>query len=256
MSQIRIDDQSGDKKYFTIIPNYILNHSTLYDREVYIQMKRIAGENGTCWMSQTNLAKQCGISVNRLKKSLKYLLEHEWIKYVGDKQSTSRGGEQSTKEYVIVDLWQKNANHYDKGVSRNDTPRHKGVSPDDRGGYHEMTKGVSPDAYKEEPFKKNHIKKNNSEPSSQDDVNKIFDIFYNTINPTINYGNTTSRKATQWMIDKWGVDAVVAMTEYACSIHGKPYAPTVTTPYQLKEKLSSIKAYKEKQSTNNLVIAE
>lgn len=96
------------------------------------------------------------------------------------------------------------------------------------------------------------IVNNTSEQSSHDnDVNKVFDIFYNTINPAINYGNKTSRKATQWMIDKWGIDAVVAMAEYACSIHGKEYAPTVTTPYQLKEKLSSIKAYKEKQENNS-----
>jgi hypothetical protein len=95
-----------------------------------------------------------------------------------------------------------------------------------------------------------------SEPSSHDDVNKIFDIFYNTVNPSINYGNTTSRKATQWMIDKWGVDAVLAMAEYACSIHGKQYAPTVTTPYQLKEKLSAIKAYKEKQEVPTMQVLD
>lgn len=97
---------------------------------------------------------------------------------------------------------------------------------------------------------KKRIEEKTSELSSQDnDVNKIFDVFYNTINPTINYGNTTSRKAAKFMIDKWGVDAVVAMTEYACSIHGQPYAPTVTTPYQLKEKLSAIKAFKDRQET-------
>ena len=46
MENINLQDKSGDKDYFTIIPNYVLNHSALWDREVYIQMKRIAGENG------------------------------------------------------------------------------------------------------------------------------------------------------------------------------------------------------------------
>jgi hypothetical protein len=96
---------------------------------------------------------------------------------------------------------------------------------------------------------KNDKNDNKSERGSQ--VNKVFDVFHNSINPTINYGNTTSRKATEWMIDKWGIDAVISMSEYACSIHGKPYAPTVTTPYQLKEKISNIKAYKEKQTDNS-----
>jgi hypothetical protein len=79
MSKISISDDSGDKKYFTIIPNYILNHSTLWDREVYIQMKRITGEDGTCWTSRNTLAKQCGMSPRRLDKSLKYLDKFQCI---------------------------------------------------------------------------------------------------------------------------------------------------------------------------------
>lgn len=93
-----------------------------------------------------------------------------------------------------------------------------------------------------------------SEQSSSNDVNKIFDVFYNTINPSINYGNTTSRKAAEWMINKWGIEDVLRITEYACEVHGKQYAPTITTPYQLKEKLSALKAYKDKQESNSNAI--
>ena len=55
--EIKIKDDSGDKEFFTIIPNYVLNHSTHWDREVYIQMKKIAGdkESGKCYMSVPNL---------------------------------------------------------------------------------------------------------------------------------------------------------------------------------------------------------
>jgi hypothetical protein len=76
-NKIKFEDESGDKEFFTIIPNYVLNHSSQCDRDVYIQIKRITGESGECYMSQKNLAKQCGISVNRLKKSLDYLIEHK-----------------------------------------------------------------------------------------------------------------------------------------------------------------------------------
>lgn len=92
------------------------------------------------------------------------------------------------------------------------------------------------------------------EHSSGDDINKIFDVFYNTINPSINYGNTTSRKAAEWMVNKWGIDKVLEVAEYACSVHGQQYAPTITTPYQLKEKLSALKAYKERQESNSNAI--
>src|SRR3978361_893963 len=108
-----VADESGDRKYFTIIPNYILNHSTMYDREVYIQMKRIAGDAGKCWASRTTLANQCGMSVRRLDQSIKYLLEHDWIRRVGTRKIfTGEGGIQQVYEYQVVDLWKKNIEFY------------------------------------------------------------------------------------------------------------------------------------------------
>ncbi len=145
--KIKIQDESGDKKYFTIIPNYILNHSTLWDREVYIQMKRITGENGICWTSQKTLAKQCGMSINRLKKSLKYLTEHQWIKNIGTKIIETKGGPQKINEYSVLNLWKLNGDFYE-------TKKSKGVSPDDipnpQRGITDEGKGVSPDDDKEE----------------------------------------------------------------------------------------------------------
>jgi hypothetical protein len=152
MNNINIQDDSGDKKYFTIIPNYILNHSTLWDREVYIQMKRITGEEGTCWTSQKTLAKQCGMSINRLKKSLSYLVEHKWIQNIGKKEVITRGGIQEVNEYKIADLWKLNSDFYEskQGVSQNDIP--KGVSPKQQRGVTDEAKGVSPGDDKEEPY--------------------------------------------------------------------------------------------------------
>lgn len=160
-NDLHIQDDSGDKRYFTIIPNYILNHSTVYDRDLYIQMKRIAGENGSCWMSIPNLAERMGVSDNRVKKSLKYLIEHGWIEYIGKKLIPTLGGNQYTNEYRIVDLWQKNITHYEnvKGGSPNDPPMGKGGSPNDGGVGHQKAKGGSRGDGKEEPLNKNHSKK-------------------------------------------------------------------------------------------------
>jgi len=157
---MKIKDDSNEKMYFTIIPNYILNHSTLWDREVYIQMKRITGDEGTCWTSQKTLADQCGISINRLKKSLKYLIANRWIRFIGKKEVGTKGGSQEVNEYKIIDLWKKNMEFYAKGVSSDDTPNTKGVSRDIPKGYHESAKGVSPRDDKEEPL--NNIQLNNN----------------------------------------------------------------------------------------------
>lgn len=153
--KIKIEDDSGDRKYFTIIPNYILNHSTIWDREVYIQMKRIAGEEGTCWTSRNTLAKQCGISLDRLKKSLKYLLEHGWIEYVGKKEVLTRGGIQEVNEYRVCNLWDRNNTFYKekyKGGSSETTPSPQGGSPLSQRGVVVDSKGGSSGNPKEEPL--------------------------------------------------------------------------------------------------------
>jgi len=158
MKEIKIKDESGDKEFFTIIPNYILNHSTHWDREVYIQMKRIAGENGKCFMSIKRLQKQCGISKERLTTSIKYLLEHNWINYIGKTKYQTVGGEQEINTYTINNLWKTNSVFY-KGGSPNDTPCTKGGSPNVTKGGRQIVKGGSPDDHKEELYNKNNIKK-------------------------------------------------------------------------------------------------
>lgn len=151
--QMNIIDDSGDKKYFTIVPNYILNHSSMWDREVYIQMKRITGESGTCWTSRNTLAKQCGISPRRLDKSLKYLTEHNWIDQIGRKKITTAGGPQEVNEYRIADLWKLNIDYYenDKGIAPETPP----LINDDMGRYGtDDSKGIAHGATKEEPLYK------------------------------------------------------------------------------------------------------
>jgi len=51
----KIKDESNDRQYFTIIPNYILNHSSAIDKAIYIDMKRVAGENGRCFMTEKTM---------------------------------------------------------------------------------------------------------------------------------------------------------------------------------------------------------
>ena len=175
--KMRIYDESSEKKYFTIIPNYILNHSTLYDREVYIQMKRITGEDGECWCSRETLAKQCGISVRRLDKSLQYLLDHDWIRNAGTKKVNTKGGAQTVVVYKVVDLWKKNMDFYaSKGGAPNATPLPKGGARIVSKGVHERAKGGAPRAHKEEPFNKNKEEEIFEELQRQEALEKMREI--------------------------------------------------------------------------------
>jgi len=83
-----------------------------------------------------------------------------------------------------------------------------------------------------------------SEQSSQ--ITEIFTIF-KKINPTINYGNKTQRSAVIEMIKKIGFEKIKNSALYAVSVQGQPYTPTITTPYQLKEKLAALLTYYAKE---------
>ena len=153
--RLLFQDDSGDRKYFTIIPNYILNHSTLYDREVYIQMKRIAGEDGSCWTSRATLSKRCGISVRKLDSCIKYLIEHRWISLIGTRQVKTAGGFQEVNEYSIADLWKTNIDFYEtQGSAGNAIPTTQGSAQKSQRVCTDEAKGYAHGAHKEEPLSK------------------------------------------------------------------------------------------------------
>lgn len=160
--EIKLKDDSGDKEFFTIIPNYILNHSTHWDREVYVQMKRIAGDkaSGKCYMSIPKLAKKCGMGKKRLIGCVKYLITQKWITYLGKIPVQTAGGKQLINAYKVNNIWKLNSDFYHKGGVSQGYPQEKGgVSQTPRVGSESPKGGVS-QGREEEPLKKNPLKKN------------------------------------------------------------------------------------------------
>jgi len=147
---IEIIDGSGDREYFTIIPNYIINNSTAISLAIYIQLKRLAGEKGMAYPGSRYLTGKLGIHHSTLKKGLQYLIDKGWIEYVGDKKIQTLGGLQTTKSYKIVDIWRLN-NTTRRGV-KIDRPT-KRATPE--GVLSEPLGGVKIATYKE-PLNKNH----------------------------------------------------------------------------------------------------
>ncbi len=111
-----MEDGSNDRKYFTVLPNYLANHSTATDQSLYFQMKRIAGESGVCFASKRHLMEQMGVGIKALNASLKYLLSREWIEEVGERNIETAGGRQTIMGYRIVDIWKKNVEFYGKNA--------------------------------------------------------------------------------------------------------------------------------------------
>lgn len=160
----KIIDESGDRKYFTIIPNYIVNHSTAYEKAIYICMKRIAGEKGTCWMSAMELAKLLRCSRNTVAKYQKKLVERGWIEVVGYKATGATN--QQTIEYRIVDLWSLNVRHYEEKAKRSTDERLPQSLQPVNERVHLVNSKHSTIVHKEEPLKK----KEKEEIKTPDDV--------------------------------------------------------------------------------------
>lgn len=84
--------------------------------------------------------------------------------------------------------------------------------------------------------------------------NQLFKIFYETINPNINYSHKGNRNDAKWLINKYGLEKVLSAAKYAISVQGKQYAPTITTPSQLKNKMSELIIYQKKQQDGAKII--
>ena len=144
--KVKIIDDSGDKKYFTQLPHYILNHSNANDQALYWQMKRYSGENGMCFATEKTLMKKLGIGKKAYDRSLKYLLDKKWVKFIG----MTNGKTRPIKTYVIVDIWKLNILHYEE-ISSESTLSFKG----DKSQKH--TKLSSESTVEEEPSKEEQL---------------------------------------------------------------------------------------------------
>ena len=126
----KFKDETNDRKHFTIIPNYVLNHADAVDKALYLDIKRAAGENGFCFMTEETMCRRNKIGKEKLHKSIKYLLKHEWIEFVGMTPSKTR----PIKTYKVLDIWKRNADFFSNkkippriAVSQN-TPKDTAVS--------------------------------------------------------------------------------------------------------------------------------
>jgi DNA-binding transcriptional regulator YhcF (GntR family) len=124
------------KKYFTIVPNYVIEHSSAYELAVYTYIKRVAGEDGTCWESANNIGRKLNADPKTIRKYLKILLKKNLIEKVGVKGKTK-----PSAEYKIVKIWELNSAHYqekDKGNyplsqrKENESPNIREITPFDK----------------------------------------------------------------------------------------------------------------------------
>ena len=266
--EIKVGDESGDKKYFTMLPNYILNHSTANDQALYMQMKKVAGENGRCFVSERKLMEKLGIGEKALKKSIQYLLKREWIKGNGYVIAQTAGGMQKVKAYKIVDIWKENVSHY-QGASES-VPL-QGASESSDKVLSKGAKGASESGTNKNNTKNLIIRTNSNSTELQvSQWNELIDSF-KAVNPFYEefYRNLTERKALQDIVTKTTFQKALGLIKALPEINCREFYPKSTKPSELKRNLgklialfntekgktklvpSNFKSYKQTQHGNN-----
>ena len=231
-------DGSGDKEFFTIIPNYIPDHSSATDLSLYVQMKKVAGESGECFITEENLCKKMEIGKTKLRKSIKYLLAHKWIAFVG----RTRGKTRPVNTYKIENIWELNMKYYQDKKIRTKSAVSKRNKKDT---YQISSKIRTKTDHKEEPYiKKNHIILSNGQATTGKEFNDLLYLF-KPVNPSYErlFPNKSQRASLERLVEKHGVEKITNVIKCLPEAISKPYAPRITTPCQLEQKLGDLIAF-------------
>jgi helix-turn-helix protein len=106
--QSRIRDRSSLHQYRIEVPNLIDDMGlSVYEFRVYVRLKRVAQDEGSCWQSTRTLATACGMSPGQVAKA-KDELERRGL--ITRKPKPVRGG--YVDDVTIVDVWPQNFRTY------------------------------------------------------------------------------------------------------------------------------------------------
>lgn len=227
--QYKIDDAylNGYAKlcgiYATAVYNSLSRHADFHKQE--------------CFPSIEKIAEQHAISKPSVIKGIKKLEEWNIIKIIKEKDSKTK--RQLPNVYILIDKteWKEKPRVNDVDSENIESRVNVRTEPSKR----QSESRVNDVDCKDNTDIKDTQFNVCSEQSSQDIVDFI--NLFKTINPIINFGNKTTRKAAADLINQFGKEKAIEYATYAISVFGKPYAPTITTPYELREKLSKLAVF-------------
>lgn len=81
-------------------------------------------------------------------------------------------------------------------------------------------------------------------------INEVIGEFYEAdkgLSGGSGFGRKTYRDASEFLIKEHGLKNTLDLVRFAIAVRDKPYAPVITNPTELKEKLVKLKSYVEKE---------
>ena len=239
-NKFKIIDSSGDKDFFTVIPNFIINHSTAIDRALYLEMKRFAGEDGQCFATQETMMKRLEIGRKTFKKSLDYLEKKGWVTFIG----LTGGKTRPVKTYKVNNIWQEKSDYYKKIPAKRtvslegDTVQKSSKIPAER--------TVEEDPCKEDIIlSKDNI--SDSDESQGKTLNNLMDKF-SIVNPSVYrlFPNKNQRAALERLLNQYGREKLEKIINFLPRYNSVPYNGTaIIAPYELEVKMGKVIGFVE-----------
>ena len=218
-----IQFQNPEPAYYTMMPHILdyltyddIDESTgqktikrlsIYAKELYRALKKVAGEKGACWQNRDNLAEICNMSAGSVTNAKKELSQafhqldgNALIKIEKKKKSTENNS--TTYDLItIVDIWRWNRAYMSTIEFHKPNPSNlEALSPNDSAGgapsSHDTApqRALSPHDINNNPNNKNPLLKE-QQPVLLADVCGVF-LKKNGL-----FEDETKRKAYQWLID-------------------------------------------------------
>jgi len=247
------------KGWFWIDNDYLNGYAKFFGATgtaIYVSLCRHVNiETQKCFPAMKTIAEENNIGINTVKQYVKIFEKYHLLSI--NREKDPRTKRWLNNVYTLLDktewirpeepIKKKRVKSQSQSLAvgsqsqRNDEPEPK----KDESQGHTMDN-------KETHSKETHIK-DIATLSVADNINKLIERF-KPINPSYEqlFKNTTQRKALERLVKKHGEEAIIKIIDILPKIFGKIYAPRITTPYQLEQKLGDLFAYLKERSEEKI----
>lgn len=243
-----------DKEWFWLDNQYLngyAKHLGSICTVVYISLCRHAdNKTQTCYPSMELIAEENGMGRNAVSRAIKLLKDWRIIEVKSSIDKKTKKRKNNIYTLLSKSEWKE----------KPCTPKEHG---NDEAMHSKNEKPCTPDDKSHAPEECNNNTHNNNTQLTKaavaagEEISEVIELFKHLNDEYTGwYKNTTQRKATAYLIEKYGIEKVRNMVTQLPTIVSKKYAPKITSPFELKRDLSKLILFvkQDNQPKNNRVI--
>ena len=235
-----------NKGWFWLDNAYLNGYAKIFGpvgTAIYVSLCRHAdNETQKCFPSQKLIAEELNTSERTVRKYLKLFEKYNLISV--ERERDDKTQKWLTNVYILLDKsqWKKPEEiiSYGQPAENNNTSQRKITTESQRKQFPHNNTHI---------YNNTHNNKTNILYATSDEVagsviNELIDLFKG-VNPTYQrlFNNKTEREALKRLIKQFGKEKIAKLIKALPEIITKPYAPRITTPYQLEKKLADLLAF-------------